>query len=120
MRAVPSGFLSKADGFRPPGAGSGFADTQQASRSTSERVSGQADCEATGDGAGLAQAAANKAREISTTARFIGERLRIEVRIIAPGADAVHQLHDAIARLGKQVREMLQDTHQAPETLYSP
>jgi len=62
-----------AGGFGPLGAGSGPADTQQATRSTSGMVSGQADCEATGAGAGLAHAP-SRISEISTTARFIDER----------------------------------------------
>src|SRR6202035_1045099 len=64
---VPSGPRSKGgDGFCAPGAGSGLAETQQAIRSTSLMVSGQADCEATGAGAGLAHAA-SKSKGIRST-----------------------------------------------------
>jgi hypothetical protein len=73
MMMVPSEPWSSDDGLRAPGAGCGAADTQQASRSTSGMVSGQADCEATGLGAGWAHAA-SKARVIRSTVRIIGER----------------------------------------------
>src|SRR5215470_7289810 len=78
MIVVPSGPRSSADGgFCPAGAGSGLAETQQASRSTSGMVSGHADCAATGAGSGSAQAA-NRMREIRATARRINERLRMQ------------------------------------------
>ena len=49
MNVVPSDPRSKGDeGLCPGGAGFGAADTQQATRSTSGMVSGQADCAATG------------------------------------------------------------------------
>lgn len=74
MMVVPSELRSKAaGGFGPLGAGSGPADIQQATRSTSGMVSGQADCEATGAGAALAHAA-SRISEISNPARFIDER----------------------------------------------
>jgi hypothetical protein len=51
MIVVPSDPRSKGAGdLCPPGAGSGAADTQQATRSTSGMVPGQADCAATGAG----------------------------------------------------------------------
>jgi hypothetical protein len=74
MTMVPLGPRSKGgDGFCAPGAGSGPAETQQAIRSTSRMVSLQADCEATGAGAGLTQAA-SKSKGIRSIARIIGWR----------------------------------------------
>ena len=90
MMVVPSELRSKAaGGCGPAGEGSGPADTQQATRSMSGMVSGQADCEATGAGAGLAHAASS-INEISTSERFIEEHT----------PDAVDCDHRANARRG--------------------